>query len=165
MPKKLKYTYYFNSIYDIPFDFFSKIAKKVIFADLDNTLVGDEVRKRPLAFDRWYAELNNHDIKLFIISNNRHNERISEFIGDLPIIWYGKAHKQDGIIFDKVIKEHNLKAEDIIIIGDRLLTDIIGANKANLPSILVAPIIKDRNPLIRHLVRPFETIFIRKKEV
>ena len=44
--------------------------------------------------------------------------------------------------YNKIIKENNLKIEQPAAIGDQIYTDILGANKLCITSILVDPISK-----------------------
>ncbi|GBU10515.1 hypothetical protein AwErysi_01310 [Erysipelotrichaceae bacterium] len=155
MIKKLRPNFYFKSIYAIPMEFYKKHGITTIFADLDNTLVSDENRKRPAHFDRWYADCSNAKIKVFIVSNNRHKERVRAFVGDLPISWWHLARKQNGKLFCKLMEEYTLSPREVAVIGDRVTTDIIGGNRAKMQTILVAPIIKDKNIFIR-FIRIFE---------
>lgn len=42
--------------------------------------------------------------------------------------------------FHKVLKKYGLKKSEVAIIGDQLLTDIIGGNRVGIKTILVHPI-------------------------
>ena len=55
----------------------------------------------------------------------------------------------------------NLKEESIAVIGDQIFTDIIGANRCNMFSILVEPISK-KDLLITKWKRPIENWIIKK---
>lgn len=162
MIKKLQCTYFFPSIYDIPMTFFIEHKFRIIFADLDNTLVDDEEKMRPPFFDKWYAELSNNNIELYVVTNNTKKARVEAFVDKLPITWYYKAGKQSGAIFTKIIKQQQLDQTEIIVIGDRVTTDILGGNIAGLATVLTTPLVPDRNVFIRYLVRPFEKLFTPK---
>jgi len=162
MWQKYRYDYYFKSIYDIPFSFYKEHEIKVLFVDLDNTLVEDENRVRPTHFDKWYADVTNHGLQLFVVSNNAHASRLSEFMEGLPIRWYHNARKQTGRVFHAIMKQYNLRANEIAVIGDRVFTDVVAGNKIGAVTILTDPIIPDKNPFVRWLVRPIEHGFFTK---
>ena len=159
MFQNLRPNYYYSSIYKIPMAFYLEHQIKTIFADLDNTLVGDEIHQRPLVFERWYAELSNNNIELVIVSNNRSKKRVQNFVADLPIKWYYLARKQNGKLFKRLIKERDLNSKEIAVIGDRITTDVVGGNRAGLITVLTKPVIQDRNIFIRG-IRIFEKQFI-----
>jgi len=164
MFKKYRYDYYFKSIYDIPFSFYQEHQIKVLFVDLDNTLVEDENRTRPTHFDKWYADVTNHGLDLFVVSNNVHASRLSDFMEGLPIEWYHNARKQTGKVFASIMKKYNLRAHKIAVIGDRVFTDIIAGNKIGALTILTEPIIPDKSPITRLLIRPIENAFFLKSK-
>lgn len=75
------------------------------------------------------------------------------------------------IIFHETITEklyssnekHNLKANQVAIIGDQMFTDILGGNLAGLYTILTAPIaVKDRG--VTKINRFFENIVYKVLE-
>jgi len=162
LKKKYGYDYYFRSIYDIPFSFYKEHRINTLFVDLDNTLVEDEERTRPTHFDTWYAEVTNHGLQLFVVSNNTHASRLGEFMEGLPIKWYHNARKQTGKVFKSIMMQYNLRADEIAVIGDRVFTDVAGGNKIGALTILTEPIIADKNSLIRWFVRPVEKVFFSK---
>jgi|GEM_PF-1198904 len=163
MLEKFKSDYYFNSVYDIPFSFYEKHQIKALFVDLDNTLVEDEKRERPAHFEKWYAEVSNHGLELFIVSNNANRARVSEFMEELPIKWYHRANKQNGKVFQKIMDELHIRPEEVAVIGDRITTDIIAGKKVGALTVLTMPIIKDKNIFTRFIIRPLENALFVKK--
>lgn len=157
---KLKCDYYFESVYDIPFSFYQENQIDTLFVDLDNTLAEDENRERPKHFEKWYADLTNHGLQLFVVSNNAHKKRVTDFMGDLPVKWYYRANKQNGRVFSTIIKENVLQPARLAVIGDRITTDVVAGKKVGAITILTKPLIKDKNPFTRFLIRPVEQFFI-----
>ena len=61
-------------------------------------------------------------------------------------------------------EKNNLKKENIAAIGDQLFTDILGANKMNITSILVEPISKNES-IFTKLNRARENRLIKKYNI
>ena len=78
---------------------------------------------------------------------------------DLPYFYFGTKPFKRG--FKKAIKLLEEKNENIAAVGDQIFTDIIGANRCNLFSILVKPI-AEKDLLITKIKRPLENIIIKK---
>ena len=63
--------------------------------------------------------------------------------------------------FKKAIKLLEEKEENIAAVGDQIFTDVIGANRCKLFSILVKPI-AEKDLLVTKIKRPLENIIINK---
>lgn len=116
---------------------------KGIITDLDNTLVEWD---RPSATPRlieWFEEMKEHGIKVTIVSNNN-EKRVKIFSEPLNIPFIYKAKKPMGRAFRKAVKNMGLKKEDVVVIGDQLMTDVLGGNRNGFHTILVVPVVSFR---------------------
>ena len=112
---------------------------KGIITDLDNTLVEWD---RPSATPRlieWFEEMKENGIKVTIVSNNN-EKRVKLFSEPLNIPFIYKAKKPMGRAFRKAVKNMGLKKEDVVVIGDQLMTDVLGGNRNGFHTILVVPV-------------------------
>ncbi|KAB7670112.1 YqeG family HAD IIIA-type phosphatase [Bacillus sp. B1-b2] len=112
---------------------------KGIITDLDNTLVEWD---RPLATPEiieWFAEMQRHDIKVTIVSNNN-EDRVGAFSTPLQIPFIFAARKPLVRAFKKAIFQMEIKKEEAVVIGDQLLTDVLGGNRGGFHTILVVPV-------------------------
>ena len=57
--------------------------------------------------------------------------------------------KPNPLFVNKAINYLNLDKSEVLLIGDQLETDILGANKAQIPSVLVTTGIKNINKKIK----------------
>lgn len=160
MFRKFKPTYQAKSIYTIPIDFYQTYGYTHLFVDLDNTLVFDEQMEQTEQFLTWYRQLKNAQIEIIIVSNNRKKERVAQFVGVHPIPWVYFAKKQNGKIFDELVKKFKIQKKQALVIGDRLTTDIYGGNKAKIATVLTAPLSSVESPGIQ-TIRFFENILVR----
>lgn len=158
MYKKYTADYYIESIYTITSTFFNKKKITHLFVDLDNTLTGDEVRTQPHEFQKWLTDMQQEQITIIIVSNNKHAERVSDFLTDTEIEWYSNAKKQNGVLFTELLQNHSITGENVAVIGDRVLTDVVGGKRIGAHTILTKPITKDCHPLVKY-VRFFEGFF------
>lgn len=128
-----------KSIFEInPFILKEKGIKGII-TDLDNTLVEwDRLEATPQLI-KWFQEMKENGIIITIVSNNN-EERVKQFSGPLEIDYIYKARKPMGKAFRKALRDMKLKKEEIVVIGDQLLTDVLGGNRCGLHTILVLPV-------------------------
>lgn len=128
-----------KSISEITPDLLKEKGIKGIITDLDNTLVEWD---RPLATPKimeWFAEMKRNKIKVTIVSNNKEG-RVKAFSDPLNIPFIFKARKPMGRAFRKAILQMGIKKEEAVVIGDQLLTDVLGGNRNGFHTILVVPV-------------------------
>lgn len=130
---------YQKSIYTIDYKKLKTIGIRCLLFDLDNTLVPCKVDKPTKKVKDLFAELEEMGFKVIIISNSS-KKRLTPFKEGLNVDTAALALKPRKDKYEKIIKEYNLKTIEIAAIGDQLVTDILGANKMGIRSILVNPI-------------------------
>jgi len=113
---------------------------KGIILDLDNTMVpwgGDEVSPAVL---EWLRKGKKLGLKFCIISNATKRSRLRKIHTqtDIPIV--PGALKPLGFGFRRAMALMRTENKKTAVIGDQIFTDIFGANRMRLYSILVAPI-------------------------
>lgn len=118
-----------------------ELGIKGIITDLDNTLVPWDVKDATPEVLEWFKKMKENDIQITIISNNN-AERVTVFSEPLGTPFVYSARKPLKRAFKKVQKEMNLSRNEIVVIGDQLLTDIFGGNMAGFYTILVVPIVQ-----------------------
>lgn len=159
LPKK-----HVNSIFDITPDFLQSEGKKGIIIDLDNTLVPWNVSHATDEVIEWLNKMAEADIKVTIFSNNN-KERVTIFAEPLKTPFIYKANKPLQRAFRRAKTMMELEQNEIVVIGDQLLTDILGGNRAGFYTILVVPIVQSDAPITkfnRNLERLILNHFYRK---
>ncbi|WP_085524704.1 YqeG family HAD IIIA-type phosphatase [Tuberibacillus sp. Marseille-P3662] len=128
-----------NRIIDIQPEELRQHNIKGIVTDLDNTLVAwDEPEATPELRD-WFELMQDAGITITIVSNNSEN-RVKSFCHPLGIPFISKARKPMKRAIRKAVKNMGFQKDDIVVIGDQLLTDILGGNRLGVHTILVVPI-------------------------
>lgn len=113
---------------------------KGIIVDVDNTLVPWDVAHATEEVINWLEEMKAANIKVTIFSNNN-KERVTLFADPLDTPYIYKARKPLGHAFERARKQMELEKWEIAVIGDQLLTDILGGNRAGYYTILVDPLV------------------------
>ncbi|WP_163970067.1 YqeG family HAD IIIA-type phosphatase [Oceanobacillus halotolerans] len=137
-----------KSIFEIHPDLLKEKGIKGIITDLDNTLVAWDEKDATPEVVKWFELMENHGIKVTIISNNN-RERVKIFSEPLGTPFVFSARKPLSRAFKLVAKQMNLKKSEIVVIGDQILTDVLGGNIAGFHTILVVPIVQTDGKLTR----------------
>jgi uncharacterized protein len=128
-----------KSILDIHPEDLKKRGIKGIITDLDNTLVEwDRPNARPELI-KWFEQIKTHNILVTIVSNNNES-RVKEFSDPLRIPFIFQARKPLVRAFNKALSQMGIKKEEAVVIGDQLLTDVLGGNRSGFHTILVVPV-------------------------
>ncbi len=128
-----------NTVFDIDLDELKARGVRGIITDLDNTLVS---AKTPLATPQlvgWLDLVKDQGFKVVILSNNN-KTRVGNFAEPLGIPFIPAARKPAGAAFRRAIKLMELTSEQAVVVGDQMLTDVLGGRRAGLHTILVTPI-------------------------
>ena len=157
---KLYPNYYCKDVTAISLDFLKEHDIKGIMLDVDNTLI-DINRNILHGAKEWHNKIKNAGIKSIILSNAKKEDKVKNVANALGIEYIKLAKKPLKGGFKKAKEKLDLKEENIAVIGDQIFTDIIGANRCNMFSILVEPISK-KDLLITKWKRPIENWIIKK---
>lgn len=130
---------HFEKVEQISNQFLKENKIKALILDVDNTLI-DYKRSLAPSVIQWAKELKEQGIKLYILSNTNHKEKVEEVAQKLEIPYRNLAKKPFKSGFLKVQKELQEKPENIAVVGDQIFTDVIGGNRCNMYTILVEPI-------------------------
>lgn len=126
---------YKKNIYDIDYMKLKKKGIKCLLFDLDNTLVSVKTDTPTKKVKELFLYLEKY-FKVIIISNSN-KDRLIPFKEGLNVDVAAKAHKPFKKKYLKIMEIYKFKEHEIAAIGDQLLTDIYGANKVGITSILV----------------------------
>jgi hypothetical protein len=128
-----------GTIYDIDLGKLRAEGVSGIICDLDNTLVGARVPSATPELVEWLERVRSLGFRVIIVSNNRRT-RVSRFAEPHGIPYICSARKPVRASFRKALALLGLSPEQVVVIGDQLLTDVLGARRTGLRVILVKPI-------------------------
>lgn len=157
---------YLNSVKEISIDLLEKNNIKGLILDVDNTLI-DFDKKMLEGVEKWVQDLKNLGIKFCILSNSNKIEKVGAVAEklDIPFIHFAKKPFKSG--FKRAQKVLEMEENQIAVVGDQIMTDVIGANRSKMFSILVKPI-DEKDYIVTKIKRPFEKViinsYLRKKQ-
>lgn len=146
---------YVDSVFVIDYEkIFRKGFRGVIF-DIDMTLVPHGEDSTP-AVDALFKRIHAVGLKTLLLTNND-TARVERFIKNIDTPYICDANKPEPAAYLKAVELLGIKKDAAIFIGDQIFTDILGANKAGLASILVKYVTahEEKNIGIRRRIEKF----------
>lgn len=127
-----------KSITDVDFGYLKKQGIKACFIDLDGTVVS----RGTFEVDPRIGEvLSNSKLDIHIATNRPKSKSLKRLKEDLyavsvvhPRGLFGKPTKR---YYKNALKELHLKPQEVVMLGDRYVQDILGANRAGIYSLVV----------------------------
>lgn len=150
---------WYGSIYEIDPKELRERGITLLLLDLDNTISPYREAAPAEELKAWLKRLKEHGIDPFILSNSRKPTRVSEFAAHLDIPYLRRAGKPKRAGFHAALEKMGRGEHEAAMVGDQIFTDILGANRSGICSILVKPIKMDT--MFRKLRYGFETPFRR----
>lgn len=132
---------------------------KAILTDLDNTLIAWNNPNGTQELHEWLDEMQTAGIQVIVVSNNNH-ERVKKALDNFNLDFISSAHKPLVNKIKQKIKSLKLTNNEVVIVGDQLLTDILAGHLAHVKSILVKPLITSDKWMTK-INRFFEKIIYR----
>lgn len=129
---------YKKNIFEIDYKKLKKDGIKCLIFDLDNTLGLIEHEKCPDETRKLIKELEK-DFLIFISSNNT-QQRIDPYLEDLGIKGVAWSLKPSTRSLRKIRKNEKLKKDEMVMIGDQIVTDILAGKRYKIKTILVDPL-------------------------
>ncbi len=133
--------YTIDTIYHLDTKQLHQMGIKAVFSDLDNTLLAWNKFETAKKMDELNKRLNKANIKLVVISNNN-SRRVGKVLDPYHIAFVAKSKKPLPFAITKKRKEMGLNKDQVMMVGDQLITDIQAGNLADVETVLVEPLIK-----------------------
>lgn len=151
-----------NSFFDIDFEALYDRGYRYIITDLDNTLISYDEQYPTKEIEATFKDLKTLGFDLVLLSNN-HPPRIKTFVKELDVPGIANARKPLAIGLKKAMKAMPGSTKDkALVIGDQLVTDVYGANRFGVYSILVNPLKKKTEKWYTKMNRKLEYKMIEK---
>lgn len=129
---------YLDSTYAIDFEARYRQGYRGIIFDIDNTLVphGLPADARAIAL---FKRLKETGYQVTMLSNNK-EPRVKMFCDAVDAPYIYRAGKPNPDKYRQAMKDMGTNEKNTLFVGDQIFTDVWGANKAGIYSILVKPI-------------------------
>ncbi len=132
-----------ESSYDIDYEELYRKGYRGLIYDIDNTLVehGADANEEVIAL---FRRLNKIGFRICLLSNNK-APRVRRFyrgarVRGVKLHYIFNAHKPARKNYGKAMLLMRTTKKNTLFIGDQLFTDVYGANRSGIRSILVKPI-------------------------
>ena len=130
---------HFNKVTDITPDILRKMNIDTLFLDIDNTIKrfsDDNVSENVLM---WLNDTKRSGIKIILCSNN-YKKNVEPFARRVDIDFVHMCLKPSPFGYTRALIKSKSKRKNVLVCGDQIFTDILGANISFLKSALIEPI-------------------------
>lgn len=151
--------YYYDSVFEIPYEKLQKKSIRGIIFDIDNTLTRFDEKQPSAKIVALLNRLEKMGFRLCFVTNNT-NKRLGHFCENLHFPGIANAIKPFTRGIRYAMKTMGTIPANTVIIGDQLLSDIWAGKNARITTILVKPI-SDKDFWFVRAKRVVERIFFR----
>ena len=152
---------YKKDVFSINYEELKAKGIKVLLFDFDNTLIEKgnyDIKDKTI---KLFENLKK-TFKVYIVSNSIHGRKLRKICDELNTSYIKGSIKPFKRGFKKL--DLKVKPEQIAMIGDQVLTDVLGSKRMNYFSVLIDPINYDEWLLTR-LNRVVENIIMKKNKM
>ncbi|MCH7322185.1 YqeG family HAD IIIA-type phosphatase [Solibacillus sp. MA9] len=128
-----------TSIFEVTPEKLANLGIKGIITDLDNTLVEWDRADATEELVAWFDMMREAGIKVIIASNNN-EQRVRTFAEPHGIPFIYRAKKPLGKAYYDAMVKLRLNRNEVAMLGDQLLTDVMGAKRQKIYTFLVRPV-------------------------
>ncbi|EGR88778.1 YqeG family HAD IIIA-type phosphatase [Streptococcus dysgalactiae] len=133
-------TYTVEAVYDLRANDLLRQGISAVLVDLDNTLIAWNNPDGTPEVRAWLDEMTIADISVVVVSNNNH-ARVERAVSRFGVDFISRAMKPFAYGIDKAIDRYGFDREEVIMVGDQLMTDIRASHRAGIKSVLVKPLV------------------------
>lgn len=133
--------YYIKTYRDLNIERLKQRGIKVLVCDIDNTLVAHDIKTPDEDVKAFIQRVKDAGMQVVLVSNNV-KERVDLFAKDLHVKTYPFARKPLKGTYRKMMQDSGCGKQEIAVLGDQLLTDMLGANRIGFYTILTNPVAK-----------------------
>lgn len=150
-----------DSVYSLDWEALSRTYGGVIF-DIDNTLVPHGAAADEAAIT-LFQKIHGLGMKTMLVSNNG-EERVKPFAAQVQTDYVYKAGKPKAAGYRKAMAKMGTVPENTLFIGDQIFTDVWGANRAGIYTMLTRPIDTSTDEIQIVIKRWFERPFRKERQ-
>lgn len=158
---KLKADYVLGHVTNIDLKELKNKGIKGLIFDLDNTIMAPHTGVLTEDVEQWLKEVEK-DFKIAVVSNNQKMNYIKKAADVIGCPVYGQAKKPRVKIIHQTLAKMELDGKDVAVVGDRPLTDIWVGKRLGSITILVEPLMKDKENNFVKFLRKLERSFIEE---
>lgn len=132
-----------------------------VLLDVDNTILTRDEHIVPADVMQWISDAKNMGIKFCLVSNDWH-KNVRDLAVELNLDIVVRSMKPFPAAFLVALKKIGANNKNTIMIGDQLLTDVLGSHFVGLNCILVRPLVQQD---LKHtlILRKIENLILKNK--
>ena len=140
MPFSLIPSRLFQSYQEVTPELLVEAGVTLLLSALAFTLAPKSVRRPDPALRDWIEGMKAAGLQVMIVSNNRSGVRVTEFCADMGIPYQGHAGKPSTRGLEAAMARAGADRARTAMLGDKLLTDMLAANRAGVLALMVEPL-------------------------
>ncbi|MCK1200114.1 YqeG family HAD IIIA-type phosphatase [Streptococcus uberis] len=134
-------TFMVEAVYDLRADDLLRHGITAVLVDLDNTLIAWNNPDGTPEVRAWLDEMTIADISVVVVSNNNY-KRVERAVSRFGVDFISRAMKPYARGINIAIERYGFDRNEVIMVGDQLMTDIRASHRAGIKSVLVKPLVK-----------------------
>ena len=124
-----------DSVFDIDYQKLYQMGYRGLIFDIDNTLVHHGADSTP-EVDALFEQVRSMGFRTVLLTDNGES-RVKRFIQNIDTPYVCDANKPDSAALRQSLRLLGVEKGQAVCIGDQIFTDILGANRSGIASILV----------------------------
>ena len=135
---------------------------KSVLMDVDNTILTRDTHEVPRDVAQWLARAREAGLAFCLLSNNWH-EGVYQLADRLELPIVAKAIKPLPPAFLMALRKIDAKRATTVVIGDQLVTDVLGAHFLGMTAYMLQPLVEQDLPHTL-LLRNFERVVMGERK-
>ena len=149
----------FDRLEDVTPDCLREMGIASLVIDLDNTLVPPHTARPTQEALAWLKLQEEAGIRVFLVSNNT-EERVNAFCEGTTLLHLHRGAKPLPFGITKACRQMGASRASCALLGDQILTDVLGARLAGIRMLMVKPMVMETGTFFR-MKRAFERFVMR----
>jgi len=123
-----------NNLQEISLDPLIARGFKLLLLDIDNTIVPRGDKEAAEEILEWLKDARVRGLKICLMSNNtkKHFPDLEGFVDDYSIF----SKKPFKMNYERLLNKFGVDTSQAVMIGDQIFTDVLGANRMGIYTIL-----------------------------
>ncbi|XMB85138.1 YqeG family HAD IIIA-type phosphatase [Mycoplasmatota bacterium WC44] len=152
----------YQTVYDIDFNKLYSDGKRYILTDLDNTIISYAFSSPTEKEKKLFNDLKEIGFKIVIVSNSP-SSRVKGFTTELDVFGISSSKKPLLSGMKRALRHlGNPNKEEVIFLGDQLMTDVLVGNRLGIDTFFVLPLEVKSEKWYTKINRRLEKIVVRK---
>jgi len=131
--------YYYQSVAQVTPEWLAARGFSGLIVDLDNTVLPRYTEDLPQEIRDWAATITAAGVPVALLSNN-HKKRVTHYAQLLGFIPLANGAKPLPFGYLRALRTLKLRRKQVVMLGDQLFTDILGAAVLGIANVMVEPL-------------------------